>query len=254
MKLLILLGLALIAACTPQVACTAEAKVCPDGSTVGREGPECQFAPCPPIEVSVEHTCTTQERENEACTLQYEPVCGITPEGSFLQFGNGCIACASNEIIGYNEGTCGNGCDYNDLDKSYVRTSAEECSLVRFTCADGTEYFSNECGCGCQIIEDEKEYVSTDVEECRTILYQCSEGRPFFDETGCGCEGNEPIQRELSTCTAEEQRVQVCTGEYEPVCGFDEDGRSETYANRCYACIADVVQYAPGECADIDVQ
>ena len=29
------------------VACTMEAKVCPDGSGVGREGPSCEFAPCP---------------------------------------------------------------------------------------------------------------------------------------------------------------------------------------------------------------
>ncbi len=34
-----------------KVACTMEAKVCPDGSAVGRTGPNCEFAPCPtPIE------------------------------------------------------------------------------------------------------------------------------------------------------------------------------------------------------------
>lgn len=29
------------------VACTMEAKLCPDGSYVGRTGPKCEFAPCP---------------------------------------------------------------------------------------------------------------------------------------------------------------------------------------------------------------
>ncbi len=29
------------------VACTMEAKICPDGSSVGRVGPDCEFAPCP---------------------------------------------------------------------------------------------------------------------------------------------------------------------------------------------------------------
>jgi len=29
------------------VACTTEAKICPDGSAVGRTGPDCEFAPCP---------------------------------------------------------------------------------------------------------------------------------------------------------------------------------------------------------------
>lgn len=29
------------------VACTMDAKICPDGSAVGRQGPNCEFAPCP---------------------------------------------------------------------------------------------------------------------------------------------------------------------------------------------------------------
>lgn len=29
------------------VFCTLEAKLCPDGSAVGRVGPNCEFAPCP---------------------------------------------------------------------------------------------------------------------------------------------------------------------------------------------------------------
>lgn len=31
----------------PAQGCTEEAKVCPDGSSVGRTGPNCEFAPCP---------------------------------------------------------------------------------------------------------------------------------------------------------------------------------------------------------------
>lgn len=27
--------------------CTEEAKICPDGTAVGRVGPNCEFAPCP---------------------------------------------------------------------------------------------------------------------------------------------------------------------------------------------------------------
>jgi len=30
-----------------QVMCTMEAKICPDGTGVGRTGPNCEFAPCP---------------------------------------------------------------------------------------------------------------------------------------------------------------------------------------------------------------
>lgn len=32
---------------TGQVACTLEAKICPDGTAVGRTGPDCAFAACP---------------------------------------------------------------------------------------------------------------------------------------------------------------------------------------------------------------
>jgi len=45
-----------------QVACTEEAKLCPDGSSVARTGPNCEFAPCP---ISGEETA-----------------CGITPNAS----------------------------------------------------------------------------------------------------------------------------------------------------------------------------
>lgn len=30
-----------------EIACTMEARICPDGSGVGRQGPLCEFAPCP---------------------------------------------------------------------------------------------------------------------------------------------------------------------------------------------------------------
>ncbi|OHA91481.1 MAG: hypothetical protein A2665_00260 [Candidatus Zambryskibacteria bacterium RIFCSPHIGHO2_01_FULL_46_30] len=33
-----------------QIACTMEAKLCPDGSAVGRTGSNCEFAPCPKVE------------------------------------------------------------------------------------------------------------------------------------------------------------------------------------------------------------
>lgn len=34
-----------------EAGCTMEAKICPDGSAVGRIGPSCEFAPCPSSEV-----------------------------------------------------------------------------------------------------------------------------------------------------------------------------------------------------------
>ena len=34
---------------TNPAGCTMEAKICPDGSSVGRIGPNCEFAPCPAV-------------------------------------------------------------------------------------------------------------------------------------------------------------------------------------------------------------
>ncbi|MBI5422284.1 hypothetical protein HZA44_04085 [Candidatus Peregrinibacteria bacterium] len=48
------------------VACTEEAKVCPDGSAVGRTGPDCSFAPCPQVE------------SPKPCTLEAK----LCPDGS----------------------------------------------------------------------------------------------------------------------------------------------------------------------------
>lgn len=36
----------LVATSTTPVACTADAKICPDGTSVGRSGPNCEFAAC----------------------------------------------------------------------------------------------------------------------------------------------------------------------------------------------------------------
>lgn len=47
------------------VACTKEAKRCPDGSFVERTGPDCAFTPCPGEEGSVE----TQEEEGGSAVL-----------------------------------------------------------------------------------------------------------------------------------------------------------------------------------------
>jgi hypothetical protein len=44
-------------------ACTEEAKICPDGSAVGRTGPNCEFAPCP-------------ERSSDYCEIDDDCVCG----------------------------------------------------------------------------------------------------------------------------------------------------------------------------------
>ncbi|MDA8611377.1 hypothetical protein N9L18_00740 [Candidatus Pacebacteria bacterium] len=93
------------------VACTMEAKICPDGSAVGREGPDCEFAACPAPETVV---CSDESKENNICTKEYRPVCGLvevqcvtTPCNPVEEtFSNGCSACAQGNVVSYTEGSC----------------------------------------------------------------------------------------------------------------------------------------------------
>lgn len=49
-----------------QVACTQEAKICPDGSAVGRQGPNCEFAPCPEFNQEIK---VSYPKKNDAIGL-----------------------------------------------------------------------------------------------------------------------------------------------------------------------------------------
>ncbi len=44
---------------TEEVSCTMEAKLCPDGSAVGRSGPRCEFAACPAVETPSDWVATS---------------------------------------------------------------------------------------------------------------------------------------------------------------------------------------------------
>lgn len=75
----------------PPVACTMELFVCPDGSTVGREGPDCEFPECPEEEAEGEEDQDDEYPVEEiepdtppelavACTLDVK----ICPDGTTL--------------------------------------------------------------------------------------------------------------------------------------------------------------------------
>lgn len=96
-------------------ACTMDAKMCPDGSFVGRAGPDCEFAACP-SNVPPYTACEPSDRLAEACIEIYAPVCGLqqvqcvtTPCNPVpVNFSNGCFACMDDTVTGYTEGVCAN--------------------------------------------------------------------------------------------------------------------------------------------------
>jgi hypothetical protein len=48
-----------------KIACTLEAKICPDGSSVGRTGPKCEFSPCPKTKITTLTTSPTADWKTE---------------------------------------------------------------------------------------------------------------------------------------------------------------------------------------------
>lgn len=91
--------------------CPLDAKLCPDGSSVGRVGPDCEFAACTEKEVV---TCRPDQRMVDVCTEQYEPVCAayqvqcITAPCNPVPktYGNSCMACMDKNVISYTAGEC----------------------------------------------------------------------------------------------------------------------------------------------------
>jgi hypothetical protein len=61
------------------VACTEEAKVCPDGSSVGRQGPDCEFAPCPGEGEVVACTMDAKECPDGSAVGRVAPNCEFAP-------------------------------------------------------------------------------------------------------------------------------------------------------------------------------
>ena|SRR3989338_3074651 len=136
-------------------------------------------------------------------------------------------ACPGGEGVGRVPPTCEfascptPACDHSsDPSLNYIGKSTEECSLIRFTCLPGTEYFTNDCGCGCKEI----------------------------------------AQPDLShDCLPEERNVGACDTVYAPVCGYFDPSKiqcikapcAQTYSNGCVACDDEkVLSWIEGECPD----
>jgi hypothetical protein len=76
------------------VACTLEAKLCPDGSYVGRIGPDCRFAACP----EAEHYTITAADSGGA--FSYPVTSRFLVELDSSQYDPAMLSCAPAGIIG----------------------------------------------------------------------------------------------------------------------------------------------------------
>ena len=102
-------------------------------------------------------------------------------------------------------------------------------------------------------VNDLRKYISKDQAQCAASDWICEEDmQQFYDETGCGCKPINIIEKQEATECAN-QRPEVCTLEYNPVCGEIVLNTGETtyktFGNSCNACSAmKTTAYTPGEC------
>lgn len=82
-----------------QVFCTQEAMLCPDGSYVGRTGPNCEFAPCPGINDGWKKATDTDADVTfmypEALTAKYISAADWPPDVRLLDQAYNCVEAGS---------------------------------------------------------------------------------------------------------------------------------------------------------------
>ena len=64
----------------------------------------CQPVVPPDIAGAVSVNCP--ETRPEACTMEYDPVCGSLADGSSRTFSNACSACSEPDVTSYVTGEC----------------------------------------------------------------------------------------------------------------------------------------------------
>lgn len=107
-----------------------------------------------------EGACSTQAAVT-LCTADYAPLCGtIDAVGQELTYTNECVltqavrTAAGEDAkakVSPTKGACEEpvACNLDDEAYEYVGNSPEQCQVIKFGCAEGSEYFADECGCGC---------------------------------------------------------------------------------------------------------
>jgi len=177
--------------------CTAEQKqnqvctmeyvpVCGDnGKTYGNKCSACSsgeisawtFGECPQKWT----TCTEEQKQNQACTMEYLPVCGDNGK----TYGNKCEACSSGEVNSWTEGECPPPVWLNCTEEE---KKAEICTLdYTPVCGDNGKTYGNKCSA-------------------------CSSGEISAWTAG-------ECANVWTPCTAEQKQNKACTREYVPVCG-----------------------------------
>ena len=218
------------------VACTLDAKECPDGSYVGRIAPDCEFEACPEMEIT----------NFEECEAAGNPVMESSPRQCSANGETFVEEVIDEPIVGGDKdehGCIGSaGYTWCEVKQKCLREWEEKCE---------EKAIEN---------EDDKRYIFNSAEECDYADLNCEENEAeFFEEDACGCIRSDLVEPVLpkTFCLQKENIDYACTAEYVPVCGWFESTQIQCikypcaaeYSNGCEACKDTNVKYwTEGEC------
>lgn len=280
---------------TPQ-ACTMEAKLCPDGTSVGRQGPDCEFAKCPDVKVGMANPASVYCEQNGGAVNIITDKDGSQRADCILADKTVCDEWA------YFRGEC--GAEYTVAETTNVSCSLDsDCTtpteyLIRSSCPYTSKCIEESCAVICPKVPTESQSACTcpsgyvqEGDVCNPQCYYstpkclmpsiqctretaekecgscpqfsppapgwCDDGKIVASEVDkCGCRGPPSCVKETTAQTKCTTRSQICTMDYNPVCGyFDTSIKcfkypcAATYGNACTACADDKVAfYEQGEC------
>ncbi len=140
---------------SPEVVCTMEAKICPDGSAVGRIPPTCEFAPCPGEKDICEDRCGDEICQEVVCMAIGCP-CPETPE-------------ACPEDCKQATGKCGiENC--HGLDIACGPNIPETCDMMYAAGDNCRQYASCQTMNGqCQLVKTQK------FDDCKSCVEKCEQ-------------------------------------------------------------------------------
>lgn len=214
----------------------------------------CPEYTCPPLDERIEIKCYDKDRDNQLCTQEYDPVCGVTYECMYdmatcKTFTNGCEACRYEEINYHFNGKC---CSLPIED---IKPDPDPDQFKnRFLCEKRTteciwqEYFPV-CGFkkGCDFKRDI--CMETFNNACEACMIE-----KIIEYSSGECPKSH-------ACT-EDMRNQICTEEYIGRCGMEygcnpksPDTCNNNFGTGCQACTnPEIEKYYDYECGILAAQ
>jgi|GEM_PF-1710713 len=238
--ILCIVSVMMIAGCKPLM-CTQEAKICPDGSAVGRTGPNCEFAACPSNSTQIANPASVN-CINKGGTLKIVDGPGGQYGMCTLPDGKQC------EEWSYFRGECPLNCS----------ACPQLASPGPDFCTEGKIISGGTDACGCNL----SPVCQVTIVDCTGDTKTCLDGStvnrvpPSCEFAECPPICDFPPCQKAPKNLCGTRRAEVCTEVWQPVCGWFGPNIecfkypcAGTFSNSCFACMNPIVEYwTDGEC------